>query len=377
MKAFLAFVRKEFYHILRDRKTLLVLLVMPVAEIILFGFALSTEIKNLKIAVLDPSRDAATERIINDFQASSYFNIIDMAERPDDIDKLFRSNSIDLAIVFESNFYSRALHEGDAGVQIIADGSNINTATMAVYYASNIISRYQGELAAERMMQGGGTIAAAPLMIIPLVKMLYNPQGNSAFNFVPGVMGMILMLICAMMTAVAIVREKERGTMEVLLVSPVRPLSMIFAKTIPYLAVSTINLITILLLSVYVLGVPISGSIGWLFILSVIFILVSLSLGILISTLVANQVGAMLASGMLLMLPTILLSGMLFPIEAMPLPLQWLTNIVPARWYIDSVKVIMIQGLGIKFALNDLLILIVMAAVLLGFSLKFYKNRLE
>lgn len=370
MKQFMAFVRKEFYHILRDRKTLLILFVMPVVEIILFGFALSTEIKNLKIAVLDPSRDAATQRIESDFQASSYFNIVEVVQRPEDIDRLFLNNSIDLAIVFESDFYNRVLHEGDASIQIIADGSNINTATMAIYYASNIISRYQMEMAMENS-------AMPRVQIATQVKMLYNPQNNSAFTFVPGVMGMIMILICAMMTAVAIVREKERGTMEVLLVSPVKPLTMIFAKTIPYLAVSTINLITILLLSVYVLGVPISGSIGWLFVLSLVYIMVSLALGMLISTIVATQVAAMLASGMLLMLPTILLSGMLFPIEAMPLPLQWLTYIVPARWYIDSMKVIMIQGLGIKFALQDLLILIVMAAVLLGFSLKFHKNRLE
>jgi ABC-2 type transport system permease protein len=370
MKQFFAFVKKEFYHILRDKRTLLVLLIMPVVQIILFGFALSTEIKNLNIAIFDPSKDEATMRISRDFGASRYFQIVENVSSMDEIDRLFLSNSIDLAVIFENNFYERALHQSDASVQIIVDGSNINTATMAVNYASNIISSYQMELAGE-------SFNYPKIVITPLIKMLYNPQSKSAFTFVPGVMGMILMMICAMMTAVAIVREKERGTMEVLLVSPVKPFSIIIAKTIPYLVVSTVNLITILLLSVFVLGVSISGSIVWLFVISIIFIVVSLSLGILISTLVSNQVAAMLASGMLLMLPTILLSGMLFPIEAMPKVLQWITCAFPATWYIDSMKIIMIQGLGVKYALNDMLILIVMAIFYMSLSLIFFKKRLE
>lgn len=369
MKQFFAFVKKEFYHILRDKRTLLVLLIMPVVQIILFGFALSTEVKNLNVAVFDPSKDEATKRITRDIAASAYFKLVDNAASIADVDELFCRNEIDLAIVFEDNFYSRALQQGDASVQIIVDGSNINTATMAVFYASNVISSYQKEMALDNM-------SFPKVSIIPFVRMLYNPQSKSAYTFVPGVMGMILMLICAMMTAVAIVREKERGTMEVLLVSPVKPFSLILAKTIPYLVVSTINLITILLLSVYVLGVTISGSIVWLFVISLIFILVSLSLGILISTLVSNQVAAMLASGMLLMMPTILLSGMLFPIDAMPKVLQWITYFIPARWYIDSMKLIMIQGLGIKFVLKDTLILIGMAGVYVSLSLIFFKKRL-
>lgn len=200
---------------------------------------------------------------------------------------------------------------------------------------------------------------------------------KGAYNFVPGVMGLILMLICAMMTSIAIVREKERGTMEILLVSPLKPIFIILAKAVPYFTLSCVNLCTILLLSVYVLGVPVAGSIFWLAVLSLIFILVSLSLGLLISTIVKTQVAAMLASGMVLMMPVMLLSGMMFPIESMPWPLQWLSNIIPARWYIVSVKKIMIEGLDISFAYNELFILSAMAVLLMAVSLRKFKNRLE
>lgn len=370
----MSFVGKEFNHILRDTRTLLVLLVMPVVMIVLFGFALSTEIKDVKVAVFDPSRDAATSRIINQIDASEYFTVTDFLSDEDDILQAFMDNTADIVLVFEDNFYSRAVHEGNGNIQVIVDGSNTNVGSMAVFYVSSVVSAFQQELAEEAAMNGGAGVS--PVRIDTSTRMMYNPQMKSAFNFVPGVMGMILMLICAMMTSVSIVREKERGTMEVLLVSPVKPFSVILAKAIPYFVVSAFILVTIICLSVFLIKVPVSGSLLWIILVSLLFIMVSLSIGILISTLVSQQEVAILISGMVLMLPTMLLSGMLFPIESMPDVLQWISYTVPAKWYIEAMKVMMIQGLGIRYCLDAVLVLCGFLVLFTGLSVLKFKDRL-
>ena len=382
-KRFMSFVGKEFNHILRDTRTLMVLIVMPVVMIVLFGFALSTEIKDVKVAVYDPSRDAATSRLISQIDASEYFTVTAFLDGEDGVLEAFRSNSADIALVFEDNFYHRAVHDSDGRLQIIVDGSNTNIGSMAVFYVSSIVSSFQKELAQEAALNqaaaGGSSSSAEAVPSVQIhtsTRMMYNPQMKSAFNFVPGVMGMILMLVCAMMTSVSIVREKERGTMEVLLVSPVKPFSVILAKAIPYFVVSAFILLTVLCLSVFLIKVPISGSLMWVVLVSLLFILVSLSIGILISTLVAKQEVAILISGMVLMLPTMLLSGMLFPIESMPKVLQWISYCVPAKWYIDSIKVMMIQGLGIRYCLDAVLILCGFLTVITGLSVFKFKDRL-
>ena len=382
-KRFMSFVGKEFNHILRDTRTLMVLIVMPVVMIVLFGFALSTEIKDVKVAVYDPSRDAATSRLISQIDASEYFTVTAFIDSEEGVLEAFRSNSADIAIVFEDNFYHRAVHDSDGRLQVIVDGSNTNIGSMAVFYVSSIVSSFQKELAQEAAFnQAAAGSSSSSAEAVPSVqihtstRMMYNPQMKSAFNFVPGVMGMILMLVCAMMTSVSIVREKERGTMEVLLVSPVKPFSVILAKAIPYFVVSAFILLIVLCLSVFLIKVPISGSLMWVVLVSLLFILVSLSIGILISTLVAKQEVAILISGMVLMLPTMLLSGMLFPIESMPKVLQWISYCVPAKWYIDSIKVMMIQGLGIRYCLDAVLILCGFLTVITGLSVFKFKDRL-
>ena len=382
-KRFMSFVGKEFNHILRDTRTLMVLIVMPVVMIVLFGFALSTEIKDVKVAVYDPSRDAATSRLISQIDASEYFTVTAFLDGEDGVLEAFRSNSADIALVFEDNFYHRAVHDSDGRLQVIVDGSNTNIGSMAVFYVSSIVSSFQKELAQEAALNqaaaGGSSSSAEAVPSVQIhtsTRMMYNPQMKSAFNFVPGVMGMILMLVCAMMTSVSIVREKERGTMEVLLVSPVKPFSVILAKAIPYFVVSAFILLIVLCLSVFLIKVPISGSLMWVVLVSLLFILVSLSIGILISTLVAKQEVAILISGMVLMLPTMLLSGMLFPIESMPKVLQWISYCVPAKWYIDSIKVMMIQGLGIRYCLDAVLILCGFLTVITGLSVFKFKDRL-
>jgi len=208
-------------------------------------------------------------------------------------------------------------------------------------------------------------------------RMLFNPQMRSAYNFVPGIMGLIFILVCAMMTSVSIVREKEVGTMEVLLVSPVRPVKIIFAKMIPYFLISCIVLTTILLLARYLLGVPMSGGVGGILLLSLLYLALSLSLGLLVSTIANTQMAALLISAMVMMMPILMLSGMLFPIENLPKFFQVVSNIIPARWYIDAVRKMMIQGLPLVAVWKNGIILLSMTVILLGVSLKKFNDKLE
>lgn len=368
MNAFISFVKKEFYHIFRDKRTILILLVMPVIQIILFGFAITTEVKNAQVAVFDLSKDAETRRIIERIQASPYFTVAEELTAPDEVNDIFKYGKINLVLVFSENFAENLLHTGDAAIQLIADGTEPNQASMLIGYATNTLGAYQQELAAQYPM---------PFQIKSEIRMLYNPHTKGAYNFVPGVMGLILMLICAMMSSIAIVREKETGTMEVLLSSPLKPLHIILAKLIPYFTLSVFNLATILLLSVFVLEVPVAGNLFLLILTSLLYVFLALSLGLLVSTVVDTQMAAMLISGMGLMMPIMILSGMMFPIESMPKALQWISSIVPARWYIEAVKKIMIQGVEFRFVAKELIILAAMAIGLMIISLKKFKIRLN
>lgn len=367
MNSFLAFIIKEIRHILRDRRTMLILLGMPIVQIILFGFAISTEVKNIRIGILDPSNDEVTRRITERFDANEYFIVSSHLNSPEEIERAFQQNRVDMVLQFEDQFNNK-LYRGGSHVYLITDACDPNQATMRTNYAKNILLQIQQELHTPAMSQA---------QIIPNIKLLYNPQMRSAYNFVPGIMGLILMLICAMMTSIAIVREKETGTMEQLLVSPIKPIFVILAKITPYFILSFINLTTILLLSHYLLDVPLEGGLVWIFSVSLLFIFVSLSLGLLVSTLTHTQVAAMLASGLVLMMPTILLSGMIFPIESMPLPLQWFSAILPVRWYISAIRKLMIEGVSIYYVRQEVTILAFMALFLITVSLSKFKNRLE
>jgi len=368
MRQFFAFVAKEFRHIFRDRLTTAILLGLPILMLFLFGFAITTEVKNTRVAVYAPAPDDATRAIVDRLAANDYFILSRTLTDPSQIQDVFARGEVGLAVVFSENFQEEMLHTGAAQVELIADGTDPNTAKTLVNYAQNIIAGYQQELLRD---------ASVPFLIIPEVKLLYNPSMKGAYNFVPGVMGMILLLVCAMMTSISIAREKETGTMEVLLVSPVRPLQIILAKTVPYFVISVIDLATILLMAVYVLGVPIAGSLALLIGTALIYIFMSLALGILISSIANTQSTALLISGMAMMLPVIMLSGMIFPIETMPWPLQWLSQAVPAKWFIAAVRKIMIRGLDFESVRKELAVLSGMAVFLIAASLKRHRTRLE
>jgi ABC-2 type transport system permease protein len=368
MKRFIGFIQKEFYHILRDRRSLFILFGMPIAQILLFGFAITNEINNVKIAILDHSKDVTTTEIIQKINASTYFTITNYLTSEAEIESAFQKGKIKAAVIFEKNFSKNLGKVNNAKVQVIADATDPNTANTVNNYIGAILQNYQASIT---------PIANHSNQIITQSKLVFNPELKSVFMFVPGVMTIILMLVSAMMTSISITREKELGTMEILLVSPLKPFQVIVGKVVPYIFLSIINAIIIVLLGIFVFQMPIQGSYVLLAAESVLFIITSLSLGILISTIANSQQTAMMISLMTLMLPTILLSGFIFPISSMPLPLQIISNIIPAKWFIIILKGIMLKGVGISYIWKSTLILVIMTLFFIGLSVKKYKIRLE
>jgi ABC-2 type transport system permease protein len=368
MKRFVGFIKKEFYHIFRDRRSLFILFGMPIAQILLFGFAITNEINNVDIAVLDQAKDATSKEIINKIAASKHFSIIDIIEQESSIEAIFKKGKVKAVLQFDNNFGSNLIKYQQTTVQILIDATDPNMASTINNYITAILKNYQSDI---------NDNVTLNYQIIPKSRMVYNAELKSVYMFVPGVMTVILMLVSAMMTSISITREKEQGTMEILLVSPLKPFQVIMGKVFPYIFLSVINALVIILLSIFVFNVPVNGSFILLGFESVLFIITSLALGILISTISATQQTAMMISLMGLMLPTILLSGFIFPISSMPLPLQVISNIIPAKWFIIIVKGIMLKGVGIGFILKETLILVLMTMVFIGISVKKYKIRLE
>lgn len=367
MKQFLVFVRKEFYHVFRDHKTLLLLFGLPIAQIILFGFALTNEIKDSSIAVLDYAKDASSQQLIHKLSQSPQFQLEKVLEHRDEVETVFKEGEIQLIVIIPPNFEKELIKEHHTQIQLVADASDPNTANTLVVYASAIIRDFQLETSAIQLI---------PFQLQVDMRFLYNPELKGAPNFVPGVMALILSLISVLMTSVSIVREKENGTMEILLVSPFNPLLVILSKAVPYLVLSFVNLTIILLLSVSLLDMPIRGSIVLLYAESLLLIITALSLGLLISNVTNSQQVAMIASLLGMLLPTLLFSGFMFPIENMPWPLQYFSNIVPAKWYFIIIKDIMIKGLGFTAVWKETLILAGMTFFFLSLSLKKFSIRL-
>ncbi len=368
MKVFLSFVRKEFRHVLRDRRSMIILIGLPIVMMLLFGFALSSEVKNSEVAVLDYSNDATTKLLIDKIDQSKYFTVKMVLKNEAEIEPAFRKGEVRMVAVFPQNFQNDLLHSKSAQVRFIGDASDPNTSNIMINYASAIIRDYQNELFGEQKL---------PYQISIDTRMLYNPQLKGAYAFVPGVMTLILMLLGAMMTSVSIVKEKETGTMEVLLVSPMKPLMVVLSKAVPYLALCFLDVILILLMAVFVLDMPIEGSVVLLLAESLLFIFTALSLGLLISTIVDSQQVAMFISLVGLLMPALVFSGFMFPIENMPMPLQIMSNIIPTKWYYNIVSSIMVKGLGFKFVAKQTLILLVMTIVFLALAIKKFKVRLE
>ncbi len=352
MKLFLSFIIKETKHILRDKRTMLMLFGMPLVMMLLFGFAITNDVRNVRTVVVMANSDQATQAAVERLSQSEYFIVVEIVSTPQEAERIIRNQKADMAVVFSSKFASKK-----NGVQFIVDGADPNMAQQWTNYATQVL-----------LNPAGGLVNA---------KMLYNPRIKSAYNFVPAIMGMLLMLVCAIMTSISIVREKERGTMEVLLVSPAKPLIIIISKAIPYLVLAFVILIIILFMARFVLGVPLVGSLFWIFFISTVYILLALSLGLLVSNVAQTQIVALLISAMVLLMPIVMLSGMIFPVESMPGILQWVSAIIPTRYYISAMRKMMIMGVGIKQVFSELVILSTMLVVLLSLSLVKFSKRLD
>lgn len=352
MKPFFSFVIKETKHILRDKRTMLMLFGMPIVMMLLFGFAVTNDVRNVRIIIVMSNADNATQQVADRLAASEYFTLTKVVATPNEAEKAIRDQKADMAIVFSPDFASKK-----SGYQLIVDGTDPNMAQQWTTYANAVINNTEAKAVN--------------------TKLLYNPQMKSTYNFVPAIMGTLLILVCAMMTSISIVREKEKGTMEVLLVSPTKPLMIIVAKLVPYLVLAFTILSIILLMSSFVLGVPIKGSLVWIYVVSTIYILLALSLGILVSTIAETQLVALLISAMLLMMPVIMLSGMMFPIESMPKILQYISAIIPTRYYISAMRKLMIMGTGIEEIYFEVSILISMLIALMSLALAKFNKRLE
>ena len=352
MKQFFSFVLKETKHITRDKRTMLMLFGMPIVMMLLFGFAITNDVRNVRVVIVMSNADNATQQVADRLAASEYFTLTKVVATPTEAEKAIRDQKADMAIVFSQDFASKK-----SGYQLIVDGTDPNMAQQWTTYANAVINNTEAKAVN--------------------TKLLYNPQMKSTYNFVPAIMGTLLMLVCAMMTSISIVREKEKGTMEVLLVSPTKPLMIIVAKLVPYLVLAFTILSIILLMSSFVLGIPIKGSLFWIYVVSTIYILLALSLGILVSTIAETQLVALLISAMLLMMPIIMLSGMMFPIESMPKILQYISAIVPTRYYISAMRKLMIMGIGIEEIYFEVSILISMLIALMSLALAKFNKRLE
>ena len=352
MKQFISFIIKEAKHIVRDKRTMLILFGMPIIMMLLFGYAVRNDVRNVRTVIVMSNTDYISQQAVDRLSASEYFTITQVVAIPVEAEQAIRDQKADLAIVFGKDYAS-----GHSCLQFIVDGADPNMAQQWTQYANAVITNPNNGLVN--------------------TKLLYNPQMKSAYNFVPAIMGTLLMLVCAMMTSISIVREKERGTMEVLLVSPVRPILIVIAKVIPYLVLAFIILIVILLMANSLLGVPVQGSVFWIFVISTIYILLALSLGLLVSNIAKTQLVALLLSAMVLLMPIVMLSGMFFPIESMPKVLQYVSAIIPTRYYTSAMRKLMIMGVGVRQVMHEMMVLICMLIGLLGLSLAMFNKRLE
>ncbi len=368
MNRFFAFLRKEFYHIFRDPRTLIILFGIPIAQLMLFGYVMTNEVRNVKIAITDYSKDDLSLRLSQKILSSGFFQLAAEPSNENEYVHLFRANKINEVIVFGPDFAKNLIKEGKADIQLIADASDPNTAQLIVNYTTAITNDFVRSEFVQTQSPPGINIK---------VRMMFNEDMLDAFNFIPGLIAVILMLISAMMTAITIAREKESGTMEILLASPLRPFQIVIGKVVPYMILSIVNALMVVGLGVFVFKVPIVGSFVLLFGEILLYIFLALTLGIMISTFVDNQLSALAISGFALMMPSILLSGFIFPIKNMPVPLQILANFMPPRWFIEINRIVMLKGGGLDTVLPNTLILIAMSVLCILISIRKFKIRLE
>jgi drug efflux transport system permease protein len=366
MTAFLGLLRKELYHIRRDRRTLTVILLLPVVQVLLFGYAIRTDVDRVRLAIVDPTPDAHTLALRSRFAAAGLFRVVAVLPRASELDPLFRRGEIQEAVVFDGDFAAGLVGGDPAQVQLVVDAAEPNTASLVGAYARAVIQSYASEIGA----------AHRPLAIGVTSRVRFNPTRASSNLFVPGLMAFVLTIISSMVTAISLTREKETGTLEALLVSPLRPWSIVIGKVLPYLAIGFAAAAAILVEAQLVFHIPFRGSVWLLLLETLLFILTSLALGILISARTSSQRVATMIALVGTMLPNMLLSGFIFPLDSLPAPLRLLSSIVPGRWFVEIARGILLKGVGLAYLWQETLVLAVMTAVLLTAAMRSFKERL-
>jgi len=379
VRSLLGLLRKEVQHIRRDPRTLAVVLMLPVVQVVLFGFAIRTDVEHVRLAIVDPAPDETTLALRSRFTAAGVFELKNILQRQEGLEPLFQSGAIQEAVVFEQGFAAK-VRDGDAQLLIVTDGTEPNTASLLESYARAVVIGYQQELVtAGQALSGAPRQADKPraMIINAQVRTRFNPTRESSNLFVPGLMAFVLTIISSLMTAISLTREKETGTLEALLVSPLRPWSIIVGKVFPYLIIGFISAVAVLVEGRLIFHVPMRGNLALLLAEALLFILASLSLGILVSARTSSQRVAMMGAALATMLPNILLSGFIFPVESMPLALRLLSNIVPGRWFVEIARGIMLKGVGLEYLWPQSLVLVVMSLILLTAAARSFNARLE
>lgn len=362
----LPIVRKEFIHIFRDPRSLTIILLMPVIMLIVFGYAFNSDLNDIKLGVLDYSRSQASRHLIDKFVCTEYFTLECYCKSQDEVQRLIDEGKIQLAIIVPRDYDQSILSNFATPVQVLIDGSNSQSATIIQNYVSLILS----DITAENS-------AGFRLPLDVRLNVWYNPELKTVHFFVPGIIAMILMMISALLTSIAIAREKEDGTLEQILVSPIKAHEIIIGKVIPYIGLAFLDGLMIIVLGVLVFRVPFQGNVLLLLVLSLVYIYTALSFGILISTVAASLRVAMLVTLATTIMPTMILSGFIFPIESMPRLLQFITMLVPARYFLVIVRGIMLKGIGFNYLWEAVLMLFLMGSLFMAISAKRFKGRLE
>lgn len=372
-------LRKEWFHIRRDRRTASVLLMLPVVQVLLFGYAIRTDVDNVRLAIVDPAPNDTTLALRNRFASAGVFRIVAVVPRAEDLEPLFQTGAAQQAIVFDHDFAADLGRGTGAQLQIITDATEPNTAALLQAYAQAVVQGYEREVITRRArpVAPANAFGPATTTIVPVTRIRFNPTRESKNLFVPGLMAFVLTIISALMTAISLTREKETGTMEALLVSPLRPWEIIVGKVTPYLAIGFGSVLLVLVEAWLVFHVPIRGSVPLLLAEGLLYVLVSLAFGILISARTSSQRLAMLGVFLTTLLPNVLLSGFIFPLESMPAVLQWLSYVIPGRWFVAIARGIMLKGIGLEYLWRETLYIAGLATLLLAASVRSFHERLE
>jgi ABC-2 type transport system permease protein len=368
----ISIIRKEFIQIWRDPRTLVIILIIPIVQLFLLGYSATSDIKNIQLAVFDQSRSAESRALLESYQAADYFVVSHYLESEDEARALIEKGDARAALIIPPDFGQR-LAEGEAQVSFILDGSDPTVASTSLSAARLIGQAYATEILAETIASTGQKFELQPPVDVR-TNVWYNPDLISAYFMIPGVIGMILFAITAILTATAVVRERERGTIEQLIVTPIRSWELIVGKITPYVLLAFLDMIEVLAIGHWWFGVPIRGSLALILLTSGIFLLSGLGIGLFASTIANTQQEAMLIVWMTL-LPAIFLSGFFFPLQAMPQILQWVSMIIPLRYYLVIIRALLLKGVGLEMILNEVLALVAFAVVIMtAASVRFHKR---